>query len=62
MDTGKINITDSSIRKIKSNIKDLISDKSTHKNFINELFEHLLEISDLKERINLEVLMVNIFF
>ena len=55
---GIKNNFDSNLRKIKTEIKDLISEKSTNKNFINDLFNILLEISDYKEKINFEVLMV----
>ena len=57
MEPGK-NTVDNSLRRIKTTVKDLISEKSTHKNFINELYHCLLEISDLKDKINFEVLMV----
>ena len=57
MESGK-NSVDNSVRRIKTTVKDLISEKSTNKNFLYELYHSLLEISDLKEKINFQVLMV----
>ncbi len=61
MESGK-NTLENYLRRLKTSIKDLISDNSTSKNFINLLYESILQVSDLKERINFDVLMVNIFF